>query len=357
MRPGRPGQGGNTSTSSVSIKTNDTVAVKDAAGNTLFETTAYWDTHNNGRSASYVLFSSPELTANSSCTLYVNDTSTGTGSSGGTSGWSLSVASETLQAAEETKLTSNVSQAEQVELEFTYDFSIVDEAIATISDTGLLTGVKRGTTTAAVKTYVNGNLALTEEYPVRVYREWPFVDVVESDWYYDPIEYVYDLGIMTGMSETIFGPVESLSRAQFAVIIYRMSGAEEVEYTPVFPDVAEGIWYADAVIWANENGIVTGYTDVGLFRPEQSISREQIAVMLHRYAKYLGIDNGVRADFSEFKDAFDVSEYAYDAMRWAVGNGIIKGKEEGTIIDPLGNAARAECATMIMRFIAMKEAI
>ena len=178
-----------------------------------------------------------------------------------------------------------------------------------------------------------------------------FTDVKTSDWYYDAVTYVYENGLMTGLNTTTFGPGEALSRAQFAVILHRMNGTPEAVHAANFPDVADNTWYTDAVLWANSIGVVNGYSDTGKFGPGDNITREQMALMMYRYANHMGYDTSVKADFGKFKDAARVSSFAAEAMKWAVGNGIITGKNNGTTIDPQGNAARAECATIIMRFM------
>ena len=153
------------------------------------------------------------------------------------------------------------------------------------------------------------------------------------------------------MNETTFGPYENLARAQFAVILHRMNGSPDIEYTNKFPDVADNQWYTYAILWANEAGVVGGYTDTGKFGPGDNINREQMAVMMYRYANYLGYDTSARADISKYTDAGNVNEFAKEAMSWAVGEGIITGKYNETQLDPQGNASRAECATIIMRFM------
>ena len=155
---------------------------------------------------------------------------------------------------------------------------------------------------------------------------------------------------MTGKDNAHFAPFENLTRAQFAVIVHRMSGEPEVEYQPTFPDVEDHVWYTNAILWASGTGIVNGYEDSGLFGHSDKISREQMAVILYRYAKYLKYDTGKTAELDSFEDAASVSEFAKEAMRWAVGNRIITGKYEGTRLDPQGNVLRAECAVMIQRF-------
>ena len=178
-----------------------------------------------------------------------------------------------------------------------------------------------------------------------------FKDIQQSDWFYDSISYVYNNDLMTGLNETTFGPYENLARAQFAVILHRMNGQPSVVYTNKFPDVATGQWYTDAILWANEIGVVTGYSNTGLFGTGDQINREQMAVMMYRYAQYKGYDTSASADFSKFNDAVYVNDFAKDAMSWAVGTGIITGKDNETRLDPQGSATRAECATIIMRFM------
>ncbi len=181
----------------------------------------------------------------------------------------------------------------------------------------------------------------------------PYVDVAEGDWFYDAAAYTYYEGLMTGTDTTHFAPYNQLARAQFALILYRMEGEPAVNTDKSFGDIRGDEWYGPAVLWAAEQGIVTGYTDTKLFGPADNITREQMVVMMHRYAKYLGKDTNVSADYSNFADASSVSGFAEKAMGWAVGNGIIAGKDNGTKIEPWGNTSRAEAAIIIQRF--MKE--
>lgn len=177
-----------------------------------------------------------------------------------------------------------------------------------------------------------------------------FTDVPKNAWYHDSVQYVYDRGIITGMTNTTFGPAVKLSRAQFAVMLYRMEGKLAVEYNDKFPDVTEGTWYTDAVMWASENGIVTGYLN-GKFGPSDQITREQMALMMWRFAKYKGYDVSAAAELDGFVDAGKVSGFAEVAMKWAVAEAIITGKQNGIALEPQGKASRAECATIIMRFM------
>ena len=175
--------------------------------------------------------------------------------------------------------------------------------------------------------------------------------MAEGDWFYNEVAYNYYEEIMTGMDPTHFEPYTILPRAQFATILYRMNGEPGVTYTAKFPDVPDKEFYSNAVLWAAEAKVVTGYTDSGYFGTNDPITREQMAVMMYRYANYKGYSTGNKADFDSFTDADKVNAFAEEAMAWAVGNGIITGKYNGTVIDPQGNATRAECAIILTRFL------
>ena len=182
-------------------------------------------------------------------------------------------------------------------------------------------------------------------------KVWRFTDVKEQpgNWVYDSAKYVYNRDIMTGMGPDYFGAAETLSRGQFATILYRMSGAEAA-YKQIFPDVKESDWFGIPVTWCNKTGVVTGYKN-GLFGPGDDITREQLATMLYRYAEYFKYDISETADLSKYPDAGSVSDWAKEALEWAVGAGIVKGQDGGKYLDPQGQASRAECATMVMRFM------
>lgn len=200
-----------------------------------------------------------------------------------------------------------------------------------------------------------GAAQVTEEEAVAL--EAPYTDVQDPNaWYYEPVQYVYEKGLMTGMSPTVFGVSKVLSRAQFAVILWRMNGSPAMEYTNKFPDVAENTWYTDAALWASEAGIITGYqsgSKKGCFGPADDITREQMAVMMYRYGKYCEYDVSQTTNIITYRDAYKVSPFALEAMKWAVAAKIITGKQNGTMLDPQGKASRAECATIIMRFMKM----
>lgn len=181
-----------------------------------------------------------------------------------------------------------------------------------------------------------------------------YQDVSKSDWYYEYVSEVSEKGIMTGLSEHIFGPNQLLARAQFATILYRMEGAPEVKYTDKFPDVARGQFYTAPVLWASKDDtkIITGYNN-GMFGPADSINREQMATMMYRYAKYKGYDLSAKGNLSQYPDGKKVNDFAKQAMEWAVGSGLISG-DQGKL-NPQGESNRAVCATVIQRFLKLGE--
>lgn len=181
--------------------------------------------------------------------------------------------------------------------------------------------------------------------------ELPYKDVEDTDWFYDGVLTMYEKGFMTGVDKVTFAPGQNLTRDQFAVILWRAEGSPKMEYTKKFADVAESLWYTDAVLWASDQGIVTGYADTGLFGPANPISREQAAVMLYRYAKSKDYDVSGKTDLVSYEDVANIHEYAKEAMEWAVSAGIIKGKEEQNILNPQESANRAEAAAILSRFI------
>lgn len=165
--------------------------------------------------------------------------------------------------------------------------------------------------------------------------------------YYYSVDYVLEAGLMNGMGKGKFEPDTTLNRAMVATVLYRLSG-DKVSATNAFPDVPANEWYGEAVAWAQQKGIVTGFED-GTFRPMEEISRQDMALMLQRYAKTVkGTDTTPTGDLSRWPDAGLVGSWAVDALRWCVGAGIINGKDGG--LQPTGNATRAEFATILMRY-------
>lgn len=180
----------------------------------------------------------------------------------------------------------------------------------------------------------------------------PFTDVRPDDWFYEAVMFVYQNNLMNGTSATTFSPNDATTRAQIATIFYRMAGSPAVENTNPFTDVPYGPgtdWYYDAVLWVQQNGIMQGYGD-NLFGPGDPVTREQLAVIFYNYAKFKGYDTTASGDLSGFTDAGDLSPWAQEAMKWAVGSGVMSGKGNG-ILDPKGTATRAEIAAMLQNFI------
>lgn len=171
---------------------------------------------------------------------------------------------------------------------------------------------------------------------------------IEKHWARDAIEWVYANGLFSGTSGATFSPDAPMTRAMLVTVLYRLAGMPESGRN-LFTDIPDGAWYADPVAWAAESGIAAGMGD-GLFAPEGKISREQLAVMLYRYAKARGLSVTATGDLSAFRDNSGVSGWAAEAVRWAVGAGIISGRGNG-VLDPGGEATRAEVAAIIQRFV------
>lgn len=175
-----------------------------------------------------------------------------------------------------------------------------------------------------------------------------FVDVPADAWYAEAVQYVYENGMMSGTSETTFSPNLTTTRGMIVTILYRLENEPTVTGTTAFTDVAADQYYANAVAWAAQNGIVSG-TTATTFAPNKAITREQMAAILYRYAQFKGYDVSAKADLSVYTDAASVGAYAVDAMAWANGAGLITGTS-ATTLTPAGNATRAQVATILMRF-------
>ena len=176
----------------------------------------------------------------------------------------------------------------------------------------------------------------------------PFSDVTESDWFYDAVTYAYENGLMDGVGMGLFAPNSETTRAQLVTILHRLAGQPAPSGDSGFSDVETGTWYTDAVAWAAQNGIVNGVSDTQ-FAPGDDITREQLAVILYRYATYQGYDVSQRADLSGFVDAGTISTYAQEALSWANAQGLVLGFEDDSL-RPQGNASRAQIAAVLMRF-------
>lgn len=177
----------------------------------------------------------------------------------------------------------------------------------------------------------------------------PFADVPSGSWYYDDVAYVYDTGLMTGLTVTAFGPNLSTTRGMIVTILWRMENEPAAKHGCPFADVRRGSYYEQAIAWASENGIVTGF-DASTFAPDRAITREQLAAILFRFAAYRGMDAvTLRENLCSFQDQAAISAYAVSALNWAVGEGLMQGT--GDKLEPTGSATRAQVAAMLRRFM------
>lgn len=174
-----------------------------------------------------------------------------------------------------------------------------------------------------------------------------FSDVNKDDWYYEAVNYVTKNALMNGTGSG-FAPDIKMTRAMLVTVLYRLSGSRAVFSDSKFTDIKKDAWYSDAVLWASENGIVSGMTKT-LFAPDENITREQVATIFYRYANLKGYNASKVYDISKFEDAEYISDFAFDAMGWANANKLMTGTGDLTL-SPKSSATRAQVATMIMRF-------
>lgn len=181
-------------------------------------------------------------------------------------------------------------------------------------------------------------------------KEWKFEDVNSGDWFFRDVFDAYESDIMVGLNETTFGPAQPLSRAQFATILYRLEGEPAVSYSPIFPDVNnDGSFFVSPALWAAKNGVISGY-DNGHFGPADNITREQLATILYRYyGEPSYSEQEIASILSGFPDGNRVSSFARPSIAWAIDIGLITG-DKGNI-SPQGEASRAQCAAIILRFL------
>ena len=265
-----------------------------------------------------------------------------------------------------------------------YEWSTSDPKVATVKN-GVVTAVSPGTAEISVRAYNDmvRTLKYTVQYhqlpentpvttrtatqpkqavghcsvcgkdnAVNVYEPAIFTDTKASAWYAEHVDKVYDLGLMNGTGEHTFAPNANVNRAMAATVLYRIAGEPEIEGESPFNDVPAGKYFTNAVIWAEQNGIVNGYPD-GTFRPDVSITREQLAAILYRYAGAEGKATAEAAELGGFPDASKVHSYAQEAMAWSVGAGLINGvgSDGKSYLQPASNASRAQFATIISRYM------
>ena len=186
-----------------------------------------------------------------------------------------------------------------------------------------------------------------EEIAQSTFTETTFSDVKKDDWHFESVKYVYENNLMQGTGNG-FEPESKMSRAMLVTVLYRMTNPETTESKHSFTDVPQGQWYSDAVAWAAENGIVNGISETE-FAPDSDVSREQMALIIYRFAKMQGYDISDKADISDFTDTGDVSNWALDAISWANKTELVTGTGESTL-SPKATATRAQVAAILMRF-------
>ena len=217
-----------------------------------------------------------------------------------------------------------------------------------VSENGATTTTTTITPGQDVSVTLDGDI---NEEPDTPAGDMPFTDVRTSDWFYDPVKYVYEEGLMTGTGATAFAPNLTTTRAMIVSILYRLEGGPAVSgNSSPFNDVHTSDWYYDAVRWAERTGVVGGVGD-GRFAPNTAITREQLAAMLMNYANYKHQNVSARADLSRYSDADRVSAWAEDAVAWANAEGYISGMTTTTIA-PQGSATRAQVAAILQRYLA-----
>ena len=277
----------------------------------------------------------------------------------------LSEAVLNLIRGEEHRLIATVKPTESYNKELVWKSS--NEKIVVVDRLGVITAKGKGQATITVTSTDGSNISsiclvnVVEDTPPTPTPTQPveekFTDVQQGAWYVSAVQYAYDNGIMGGKSETVFAPEANLTRAEFATVLYSQSGKPAVTYRPVFKDVEKGAWYSSPVLWAYDNGIVSGYAN-GNFGTSDNITREQLALMMYKYAKTKGYDTTAESGMlQKFSDEAQISTWAREAIQWAASHGIMSGKGNGAdgkpLLDPQGNATRAECAAMMKKMLTM----
>lgn len=192
-----------------------------------------------------------------------------------------------------------------------------------------------------------GQWTLTHGDPVQPPSSLPFTDVAQGAWYYEDVAFVYQNELFNGDSPTRFAPDDRMQRCMMTTVLHRLAGKPAVGYSALFRDIPDGQWYTQGTIWAGTLGVVSG-VEPGRFDPFANVTRQEIAVILHRYAEKMGYDMSASADLTGFRDVGAVASWGTKAISWAVGAGILNGS--GGALQPNGAATRAEVAAMLHRF-------
>ncbi|MGM9552901.1 MAG: leucine-rich repeat protein, partial [Faecousia sp.] len=272
--------------------------------------------------------------------------------------WTQTKAPTCAAQGEEKGTCSRCGVTETREIAATGHTEVIDAAIAaTCTEAGKTEGKHCSVCNAVLAAqekipalghkYENGVCVRCGEKDPQSLPPVEFADVAKKAWYAGAVEYAVQNGLMNGVGGNQFDPEGSMTRAMLVTVLWRFEG-EPKDGTNTFSDVPNGQWYTGAVAWAAANGVVNGVGN-GRFDPDGKITREQMATILFRYAQKKGIDTSKRGNLGGFPDANQVSSYAKDAVQWAVGEGIINGSD-GKLL-PQGSATRAQVATILMRYI------
>ena len=229
-----------------------------------------------------------------------------------------------------------------------YTGDTVCETCGELLERGETIPAKGGSATPSIPSHEEDEKPAEKPEETKPVSELPFVDVDVDDWFYENVLYVYKNGIMNGTSDTTFAPNATLTRGMVVTVLYRLEKEPEVTFSGAFTDVAESDWYGKAVEWAAANGVVNGYGD-GKFGPNDAVTVEQLAAILYRYAQLKGYDVTAQNDLTAFADAADVSEYAVEAVKWAVASDLIA--STNGLLNAKTNATRAQVAFALHHFI------
>lgn len=312
-------------------KTGVAFYFKDKTAKTV---TVQWVAEGEGDNTTSITFS-VDL---SGVAYYQAPSHSGSGSSGGSASTTYTLTFETNGGSAISKVTKNkgttidLAQYAPTKSGATFEGWYADKGL-----TKKITSVKLDANTTVYAKWT--------EAPV---SSLPFGDVKSADWFYNDVKYVYEKGMMAGTAADVFAPNATTTRAMIVTILYRLEGSPAVTGTSAFVDVPAGQWYTDAVNWAAANQIVKG-TSATTFAPNDSITREQMAAILYRYAQYKGYDVTKKADLSGYSDNGQVSAYAKDALAWANAAKLINGVTNTTLA-PQGNATRAQVSAILHRF-------
>lgn len=320
---GMGGRPGSTQSSASLFSKGTAFTLQNASGSTVFSGTAVCNTN-------YLFFSSPSLTSGTSYTLNASGSSVGTatastdtitgGGPGGMNGGQPGSGSN-MQPPQDGQQPPTPP-----------DWS------------GSNNGNNSGSTSGSTGSGSTGSGSNTQPT-----APGTFTDVKDSDWFASAVKYAYEKGLMSGTGNGIFSPNTATNRAMIVTILYRLEGSPAVSGTSSFTDVASGTYYADAVAWAAQNGIVSGYGN-NQFGPTDNITREQLAAILYRYAQYKGNDTTASADLTAYTDAGTISAYAKTALSWANAQKLINGTST-TTLSPKQTATRAQVAQILMNLL------